>query len=557
MSYLLQISIGPVQSFIAASRKTRDLKSGSDLLLGLVREAVQVLLDEGATMIFPAVQGKDASNAAAANVILAEVGGDPSSIAEKCREAIKGGLLGEWDKLDFRGVADKVDSALAKKQVLSFPEVFAAWYPLNGDYKAARKAVMSAMAARKSLRDFSQPTATTKPLVKSPLDPAYETVLPLDTGWSVDDNVADRLRLKERESLDGVSLIKRFRSGDKFPSTRKVAVNDMLVDVGAAEITAFVTDKDFDEGDVLFVDEGDVLFVKDAEQDRDIPREHRDEAKKLRKAFLTKAEKAYGRKPSIRPYFAVLHADGDAVGKYLDSLDSAEQHQKFSRALSERFAAKAERVVNGCAGVLVYAGGDDVVALLPWSKAIACAAKLKDLFNEAMSSAPGTVKPSLTVGIAICHVSENLQSCVEFSRSMERVGKRKRKEAASSSGALAVGVRTRGGSETVAAFLWDQEPAELFNRCVEAYQDKKLPRGFPYEVQRLATEMNGQGSAGVDFAFADVKSEYERIRRRKMPQPPEDLLPDSVASVDELWEFSNALAISHFLTRKGSEVDND
>ena len=39
MPYLLALSLGPVQEFIAAARKTRDLWFGSELLSGAARAA--------------------------------------------------------------------------------------------------------------------------------------------------------------------------------------------------------------------------------------------------------------------------------------------------------------------------------------------------------------------------------------------------------------------------------------------------------------------------------------------------------------------------------------
>ena len=74
MSHLLAISVGPVQEFIAAARRTRDLWFGSYLLSEISRAVAKAVENQGGKLIFPA--SSDAENVA--NVILAELHtGDP------------------------------------------------------------------------------------------------------------------------------------------------------------------------------------------------------------------------------------------------------------------------------------------------------------------------------------------------------------------------------------------------------------------------------------------------------------------------------------------------
>jgi CRISPR-associated protein Cmr2 len=72
------------------------------------------------------------------------------------------------------------------------------------------------------------------------------------------------------------------------------------------------------------------------------------------------------------PYLAVLVADGDKMGEALSALDLAGDHREFSQKLAE-FADEAKNIVTNCNGVLVYAGGDDVLAFLPVDKCLDCA----------------------------------------------------------------------------------------------------------------------------------------------------------------------------------------
>ena len=57
--HLLLITLGPVQDFIAAARRTRDLWFGSHLLSELGRAAAKAVVNQGASLIFPALDRGD------------------------------------------------------------------------------------------------------------------------------------------------------------------------------------------------------------------------------------------------------------------------------------------------------------------------------------------------------------------------------------------------------------------------------------------------------------------------------------------------------------------
>ena len=89
MSHLLAIAVGPVQDFIAAARRTRDLWFGSDLLSEISRAVAKAVEDQRGRLIFPA----DLKAENVANVILAELGtGDPKVIVAVCQASSTGSL---------------------------------------------------------------------------------------------------------------------------------------------------------------------------------------------------------------------------------------------------------------------------------------------------------------------------------------------------------------------------------------------------------------------------------------------------------------------------------
>src|ERR1051326_749628 len=102
--HLLAISIGPVQEFIAAARRTRDLWFGSYLLSEISKAAAKAVHDAGGRLIFPA-EGADlteGSDLNVANIILAELpeGLEPREAADRARAS----ALRRWKE----GYADPV-----------------------------------------------------------------------------------------------------------------------------------------------------------------------------------------------------------------------------------------------------------------------------------------------------------------------------------------------------------------------------------------------------------------------------------------------------------------
>jgi len=124
-------------------------------------------------------------------------------------------------------------------------------------------------------------------------------------------------------------------------------------------------------------------------------------------AALAAAERLYrevGGPPSS--YYALLLMDGDSMGKVLRVFGEEGKIGAPTRALG-RFGRGVGEIVRGHNGVTVYAGGDDVLALLPLSNALGCAlaleASYRDAFGEACDrlpagrreDAPATISASL------------------------------------------------------------------------------------------------------------------------------------------------------------------
>ena len=495
MNYLLAISIGPVQEFIAAGRRTADLYAGSELIAQCARAAARSIgeLHPG-SLIFPADP-----ETGAANKILAEVDGDPAAAAGSAESAAKQALTGAWeDALALLCTEQRacVNEPLGVKQIHSFLQFYASWLPCSGSYQSDRRKVELLLAGRKSLRDFKQPDKNN--VAKSPLDPSRDTVLRIIGAEFPPCLAQEPLRLKPGESLDAVSLVKRVRKGEPTIDATHDASLDAVSLVKRVRGSAEGVQSTGDIAARAFLaDHPEVATHIGAYPERAIYKSLRDELRdegKLPVSAHSRIEAAMrGREPGA--YFAILRADGDGIGAMLDAQPSKQDHQAFSRLLSA-FTARAETIVEANSGHLIYAGGDDVLAFLPIHTSLCCAAQLAAAFTSTGCR--------LSVGVAILHYHEPLYYSLRRAETAERAAKEE------GGNRLRLAVCTRGGQTVEASVGWNDMPGlDSWKDWVTAFQIGEAG-GLPYEVARLAREFRGT-TVGEEA----IRGEARRIFGRK------------------------------------------
>ncbi|MGI6034790.1 MAG: type III-B CRISPR-associated protein Cas10/Cmr2 [Limnochordia bacterium] len=104
------------------------------------------------------------------------------------------------------------------------------------------------------------------------------------------------------------------------------------------------------------------------------------------------------------PYYAILSMDGDNTGKHLSS--NLDRRGDISRSVS-KFSQGVPGIVKQHGGIVVYAGGDDVLALLPARSALPCAASLRAEFVKQTSWA---VPMTISAAILYLHFMSPLQA---------------------------------------------------------------------------------------------------------------------------------------------------
>ncbi len=200
-------------------------------------------------------------------------------------------------------------------------------------------------------------------------------------------------------------------------------------------------------------------------------------------------------------YIAAIAFDGDSIGKWVngnflpDKTKLKQHHADFSAALSDfaldRVSKIVEKMVDGTdekghpikipLGQLIYAGGDDVVCLVPADAALEVAAKLRDAFRDATKGTDSTTeKPDASAGIAIAHIHAPLQDLI---REAQKAEKRAKNDVGRP--ALSVTLLKRSGEISHWGSKWDTGGIEIYRLIADNLKPGGLSAKFPHRVCQL------------------------------------------------------------------------
>jgi CRISPR-associated protein Cmr2 len=118
--------------------------------------------------------------------------------------------------------------------------------------------------------------------------------------------------------------------------------------------------------------------------------------------------------------------DGDRMGEKLRGGQRAgrDRYGLISQTLADFALHEAGNIVRSKGGELIYAGGDDVLALLPTSKALDCASQLRVAFAEKWRKhLPDEQPATVSAGLAVVHYKEDLRFALNAARQAEKAAK--------------------------------------------------------------------------------------------------------------------------------------
>ncbi len=509
---LLAISIGPVQEFIAAARKTGDLLAGSNLLVELTGSAAVAAAQYG-NLIFPANAYEPGPNKILLE-LMPQV--EPAVAASAARQAAVSRLQQLWSDHcgRLRGAAN---IALAEVQIGTFIEFYAASAEA-ATYTEARTQTERALAGCKALRAFD--TVLSEPgRVRSQLDPSRDSIIPPN----LPELELQRLNVARAEPLDAVSLLKRQlgrkgNDGESWPSTTDIALASAPSNIDPEIMRELnrigaLCQPEISGVDLIYPGPAETA-IQQLSPDPDIVARLKTVQNSARNSIGVTVD------TGLPTYYAILTADGDSMGELLSKATTAGEHRKVSTALSQ-FSNKARELAKASRGTCVYAGGDDVLALLPVRTALCFAEQLHAEYIAALLSVANGTSPGLSIGLAIVHHSESLQHSIQHARVAEHHSKKMPQK-----DALTVALHTRGGAPVSVTYTWrnapeGKKPTEIFKTLVGAFHPSGggLSTGLPYELAAMARDFTGMNDSATtnpsDPLDAAVQIEALRVFDRK------------------------------------------
>lgn len=442
MSYLLTFQLGPVQDFLAAAKTTRDLWSGSYILSYLMASTITNARKSGAEIIFPNPYDGTGPTLKILNV-LSNNGIDKNSSNDNegyllptlpnklllrlnCvnyeevrniaydlesvpRQTLK--EIGESIKNSFQKA---IDIERFDIQLNSFLEIYWAALEIDGgDISKCYKNLNRIASAAKNLRFFSA----------------------RNRSWFSENlgNGENSFRRNEKDFLSGkdenvILSCQKFHELD--PRTKSlIRYNERLGAINLTKrlwhLTYLQKLKGLPERWFIMPCAYDIAkgkIDKDSSETKDDLPVNADNNSNFSYEFENT-----GYSPD--KYYAVLAFDGDKIGKWVSGENLKERNpdfvldesylKEFSDKLNQ-FTMIAKKIVDDCNGKLIYAGGDDVLALLPSEVSIDCAQRLNKEFGKLKIN---EVAFESSCGIAIGHVKIPLQDIVKQAQQSEKDAK--------------------------------------------------------------------------------------------------------------------------------------
>jgi CRISPR-associated protein Cmr2 len=627
----LTFQLGPVQEFIAQARSTRDLWCGSYLLSWLTGSAIKAITDELGPdhIVFPALRAQGVFDA----------------LHQKLYGKIRYGDDPLWHRLYMDGTfEERVDSA---HRLLSptLPNRFFALVPQGRETEFAEKAeaALKAELYRISECCWSAFHRLAAAAADKPAD--YwntmkqrwnrQVMLFPQTAWAA----VPLAKFGEWQETYGrlstlMAARRNTRDFSQFStdSSQRMARKDVLSgkeeEIGGKDIwqSLSATEKGVFEGEGPY---GAISIIKRlwcrTETDGGLLAQLHIKEDIFRKALRTESMQTIacqngagtknrdeeGEPLPINPYVAVIALDGDQIGNWLggknmpferdqvaDGLKSCVKgrrrltpsyHSQFSEALANFATHLARRVVQEYSGLMVYAGGDDVLAVVPSDKALDCAADLRSLFRGEVGTlsrsqpqyhlrimqdgfvlaeeadekypliVPGPAMDA-SCGIAVGHFKYPLQALVRDAQRAEKRAKSRYardRDGTYQGGAFALSLIKRSGEIIEWGARWNQKALAVYRDFTEKTDEEKFSGRFPYALAGLLEPYRLAEDPKVESIKEIIAKEFEHIQQQQAQEKGAvvEAALDYLAELDSdhLADFQNLFLASAFMNRQRGE----
>lgn len=409
---IILFTIGSIQEFIMHSKKVRDLYNSSRLMIELVKLGMDSVQKYNGEIILP-VKTKGHYDSIP-NYFIAEYKLE-ESIGSIIEEELRGFLYGilKNAQLDL----DKKISEQLKKNILKELDIYWVEYlPEEGDnYSHIYNELYKYLDGVKRIRQIEVKQIPNEKCtmcgIRNPLVVKSDnTVNYIEKKYET--SITSYNKLGDKEMLCGICLCKRLYKSDRIPSLAEITQsswaniqrNREKYKSLAHDFKNLHMDKDFAE--TLYKEKW-VAF-------------ERNNSTKLSTDMRQKVEELH--EQIIPKFYCLYRFDIDDLGMYMHTLGRIEQ-QEISKRINE-FYAKVRQEFDDtslCLGKLIYAGGDDLLALVPVEQIFL----LLDIINNVFGDAVGDAGLTYSQSIHIVHYTMPLREVIRYSKGeLDQVKKR-------------------------------------------------------------------------------------------------------------------------------------
>ncbi len=546
---LLHFTLGPVQGFVAQARRTRDLWAGSFLLSWLAGQAMKVIVERHGEIIVPDLKQDQLFIAMKSGVsgVGPAVGSLPNRFKAKvpvefdpvlCRQAIHKAWSDLADEVWKRFVEPVAGlgngtQAIWDCQVASFWETAwvigadagngqdHAWLDRRKNWRTHRPTVESGDHCM-LMGDWQELSGFVRSRERRQQDEFWRALKA-----HVDRESDNPLQLDENERLCAMALIKRLFphvakealgwmpswDGQKplrWPSTPRLAATGWLrcawkkaPEEAKALVRLLPRDRsiepELDPGNRLSQIPGALLHRSGIENARPDELAGNDGDAEATRGKLLEAHKALSDEagePSA--LYALLLMDGDRVGALL-----RDREPEVTKGLAG-FSSQVDRIIRDKkhGGNTIYAGGDDVLALLPLEGAVPAALALRECYRGSFAEA------TISAALVFAHFHVPLRHVLrEAHRQLDDVAKD-----GNGRDSLTVCVLTQSGVTREWVSTWEMGAATPVQTMIDAASDidEKTSGRFFYAIREQYDDVITGNVLGLDEIKQILLAEYRR-----------------------------------------------
>ena len=589
--YLFIFTIGPVKDFINQSRKTQDLFAGSRILNYLTGEAMALAIKEfkqtDKIIITPSLKTKYKPNRFVAK-IEKKPDLDLKNIGDYIEESVKAKFK-EIASIPFNKTFIKPEGF--DEQLEDYLEIFWLFYPINGDYRTAYRLAFQELAAIKNITRYKEFEETgrkcsvngiynVKVYRKNKDGKAINLFQEKDNARILEFDDYKGLKiwhLAEGEGLSAVSLAKRIFNDINqkkpsephiFKSTAWISLSHILENSKIKKLPEFIKYKEMCEkglylehsDDQLLYKENIKLFFRKSENAAKLIDEFED-AHDAR-TFRMNEDKIDA---NFARYYALIRFDGDHMGDWLnggnvkDECDLEDFHKAFTKCV-KNFTDILDALIKPEHGKIVYAGGEDFMAMINIHSLFTVMKLIRDNYREYISDALCDFKKNendemtISIGIAIGHYKHPLSTVLDKAKEMEKKAKENQRNS------YAIGVMKHGKNKLDTVWNWKKDNVNSFKSIEninKLVSDTEISLVFLRKIYGFFEDYGFDIKNNKDLIenkidmYVNQLDSINEADRKGLKKNLKELL-----GISEIQNFADLLLIIDFLNRKVTGDDS-